>query len=139
VLRPALKRKNGKDETEASIGELKGEAGKTRTSESSYSARECELSPRSTRNSVRWALRLPKGLKVTFDYIFGNVCLNATARWSDSRIEGVVRAKPSDIRFFTPDGPVTAMESLSMRYAMYRKGIKIDGTDGWSAAFKEGK
>ena len=136
-LTPSIKSKSKQSDLEFSAGSVTFEANRERTFEAAFSGSERTLEPIFQHNVVRWLLAMPRGEKVVFDFIAGNLPLFGVCEFS-SRVSGLVRVCPSDIRFFdNKKKPLRKRASIMMRYVLHKRGITIHGTKGIQVTFKE--
>ena len=122
--------------TKAPAPEIRFDADVERSSSATFLSAERMLDVINTKNRVRWVIALPRGEKVFRDFLFGNLVLYAECSWLEKPRIGSFMVRPSEVGLFDSDRrPLGAMQSLMMRYTLWKKGIKISNEEGLKAKF----
>jgi len=110
----------------AEIGGLEFETVASDQKQSEFSNTERLLETEFANPDLKWTLQLPRGKKITRDFLQGNLNLFAELKTTTGSLDGSVEIAPTDITFFGPDrAPLGALASLRMKYLLWRKGYLI--------------
>jgi hypothetical protein len=135
VLKPSVKKGEGEEASEISLGEVKFGKASTRSAEVVYPFEERELAVAKLPDQVEWIYTMPGGPKVTLPLKFGNVPLSATGEWAGKKIGGFISARPLDLQCARRGKPLPFLKSLAAEFRMNK--ADICGRSGWQAEFRE--
>jgi len=139
TIAPELTITNTSAESSAKIGALQFDAGQQRTFSSMFSSQERLLTVINMGDTLKWVIDLPRGEKAIRDFLIGNLYLFVEFVWNKevTAASGKLAVRPSDVRFFDAERrPMGKLGSLSMRYTLWRRGIKVQNMDGCETSFR---
>ena len=140
IFAPALAIKAEPVEVGAEAGSVSAKFNKSRETSTKFVTKEHTLVPSLAGNTITWTINQALGEKAVREFLIGNLPLFAVFSWTGPIKTGRVRLTPEDVDFFNAKrralGPV---RSQLMRFAMWKKGIKIQNPDGFSISFREGE
>lgn len=137
-LTPSVKSKGGKKELEVNLGSIDLDSAAERVYAAEFASEERYLATVFTGDAIKWTIALPRGEKVIRDFLIGNLYLFAKCGWAQPPRAGRVVLRTTDFRFFDEHRkPLSAIRSLLMHFALWRKGIRFENKDGFQMDFEE--
>lgn len=116
------------DNLSVEVGEIAFDKNIERTFTTKFSGAERVLSDIDLGYGVEWEVKLPEGQLIR-DYLIGNLFLYVESSWDGHIKEGPIEVRPSDVLFFDSERRIIAdrIKAIAMRYALWKKGIRLSG------------
>ncbi|MBN1552287.1 hypothetical protein JW979_12515 [bacterium] len=136
TIKPNFSRKGNQEEVKVGLGAISLGRGLEKTFSCSFECTERILSTINMENFLRWIVTLPRGEKAVRDYLIGNLYLYVKCFSKNSNLNGTIKVRLSDIRFFDDERrPLSKKKSLVMLYTIWKQGIHIQNKNGFEVDF----